>query len=242
MVDHGSDRNYWTDHDWSAAACVERDNSIDWQSCSVCHCQNLRLFCFSAVSGRYQWWTSQSMEKQDQLVLGNTLSQRFGSDRRKADGVRVEKFPGFTTLGILDEIQKMMTESKCEREKLIGQKRRNKENCIAKALRVTEYVRRFTRRHWSLLGPGSEKKRYGTHVNKPDGEWEKIAEGMMLNFTESGHPVFCACSALERGELKSKGNPLTSTVVRTPLNWFFAQLFQSISSVSTEQWQTCVEI
>ena len=28
---------------------------------------------------------------------------------------------------------------------------------------------------------------------------------MMLNFAESGHPVFRASSALERGELKSKG-------------------------------------
>ena len=29
-------------------------------------------------------------------------------------------FPGFTTLGILDEIQKMMTESKCEPDQLKG--------------------------------------------------------------------------------------------------------------------------
>ena len=28
---------------------------------------------------------------------------------------------------------------------------------------------------------------------------------MMLNFAESGHPVFRATSALERGEMKSKG-------------------------------------
>ena len=36
-------------------------------------------------------------------------------------------------------------------------------------------------------------------------EWDEAAEGMMLNFAESGHPVFRASSALERGELKSKG-------------------------------------
>ena len=56
-----------------------------------------------------------------------------------------------------------------------------------------------------FLVPGSEKKWYGTHVNKLDGEWEKTAEDMMLNFAESGHPTFRAASALERGELKSKG-------------------------------------
>ena len=33
---------------------------------------------------------------------------------------------------------------------------------------------------------------------------------MMLNFAESGHPVLRARSALERGELKSKGNGVKS--------------------------------
>ena len=46
---------------------------------------------------------------------------------------------------------------------------------------------------------------YGTRHHKPSGEWGKTAEGMMLNFAESGHPVFRATSALERGDLKSKG-------------------------------------
>ena len=31
------------------------------------------------------------MGQQDQLVSGNAFSQRFGSNRRGADGVRVEK-------------------------------------------------------------------------------------------------------------------------------------------------------
>ena len=39
-VDHGSDRNYWTDQDWLEPACVERDDSVNWQSCSDCEFQN----------------------------------------------------------------------------------------------------------------------------------------------------------------------------------------------------------
>ena len=53
------------------------------------------------------------------MVFGNTLSQRFGSNRRRTDGVRVDIFPRFATLGILDEVQKM-TESKCEPEQFQG--------------------------------------------------------------------------------------------------------------------------
>ena len=43
---------------------------------------------------------------------------------------------------------------------------------------------------------------YGTHVSKPNGEWNKTAEVMMLNFAESGHPASRATSALERREFE----------------------------------------
>ena len=144
-------------------------------------------------------------------------------------------FPGYTTLGILDEIQETMTtELKCEPEHFKGRiifmpmyndvdwgKRGIRENCIANVHRVTEYARRFTRGHWSFQGLGSEKKWYGTHVSKPDGQWDKTAEDMKLNFAESGHPIFRATNALERGELKSKGKGMTcihNKVAIKPLN------------------------
>ena len=58
---------------------------------------------------------------------------------------------------------------------------------------------------WSNLGPGSEKKLYSTHGSRPQGEWDRVAESMMIRFGESGHPVFRATSPLSRGTLKSKG-------------------------------------
>ena len=46
------------------------------------------------------------------MVVGYTLSKRYGSNRRDADGIRVER--------IVDEIQKMMAELRCEREQFQG--------------------------------------------------------------------------------------------------------------------------
>ena len=63
----------------------------------------------------------------------------------------------------------------------------------------------FGARQWSFLGPGSEKKRYSISEDTPQGEWDKMAEKMMVTFAESGHPVFRATSPLSRGQLKSKG-------------------------------------
>ena len=63
---------------------------------------------------------------------------------------------------------------------------------------------------------------------------------MLLEFAESGHPVFRATTPLSRGTFKSKGRGKLSihfaadqdTIIR-----FIALFFLSISSVSTEQWQ-----
>ena len=53
-----------------------------------------------------------------------------------------------------------------------------------------------------------DQKRNGTETysDKPDGSWDKTAEKMMVNFSESGHPILRASSAFERGELRSKGH------------------------------------
>ena len=126
-------------------------------------------------------------------------------------------FPGCTTLGILEEIQKFMNEFKCEPEQFKGRiifmsmkndhvwrEQVNTEKC-EKKVTVVNYARRFPHGHWSYLGLGSEKKWYGTHSDKPDGDWGKTAEQMMLILAESSHPIFRATSTLERGELRSKG-------------------------------------
>ena len=81
----------------------------------------------------------------------------------------------------------------------------NKQECQLSAKLVSIYARRFSPGRWSLLGPGSEKKWYSTHEYKPQGEWDRVAEQMMIKFAESRHPVFRSMSPLSRGVLKSKG-------------------------------------
>ena len=90
-----------------------------------------------------------------------------------------------------------------------------------------------------------DQKRSGnsTHDSQPPGEWDRVAEVMMIKFSESGRPVFRATSPLSRGTLKSKGGGKLSfqlLPMGRRLKLFFAQLFLSISSVSTEQSQMCV--
>ena len=54
---------------------------------------------------------------------------------------------------------------------------------------VSLCARRFGTGHWSFLGLVSEKKNwYSISADSPQGEWDRMAEKMMLEFEESGHP------------------------------------------------------
>ena len=117
---------------------------------------------------------------------------------------------------ILDEIQKMMAESRGEPEQFQGriifmsiyndivweEHREIMKICVANSKNVAAYANKFPQGCWTFMGL-VEKKWYGTHVITPN--VDSTAEVMMLNFAASGHPVFRATSASERGELKSKG-------------------------------------
>ena len=68
----------------------------------------------------------------------------------------------------------------------------------------------------------------------------------MINFAESGHPIFRATSPLSRGTLLKKAKVVenylyTSVPMGIRLKLFFAQLFLLISSVFTEQSQIYVK-
>ena len=78
--------------------------------------------------------------------------------------------------------------------------------CLANAKLVSPYARRFGKGQWSFIGLGSEKKWYCISEDSPQGVWDNIAERMLVEFAESGWPIFRATSPLSRGQLKSKGH------------------------------------
>ena len=82
----------------------------------------------------------------------------------------------------------------------------NEEECLASARLVSLYSRKFGKGQWSFIGPGSEKRWYSMKEDSPRGIWDNLAEKMLIEFAESGCPIFRATSPLSRGQLKSKGH------------------------------------
>ena len=127
-------------------------------------------------------------------------------------------FPGFTTLQLVRSVQELLSKMSIQPEDFTGRiifmsmfndiswgSKDIEQECELSAQLVSIYSRRVSPGKWSFLGPGSEKKWYSTHEHKPQGELDRVAEQMMIKFTENGHPVFRATSPLSRGTLKSKG-------------------------------------
>ena len=127
-------------------------------------------------------------------------------------------FPGFNTLQLSQEVQELLLRLNETPENFTGRiifmsmfndiswgSKDNKIECESNAQLVSLFARRFGAGQWSFLGPGSEKKWYSISEDSPQGEWDKMAEKMMVTLAESGHPVFRATSPLSRGQLKSKG-------------------------------------
>ena len=126
-------------------------------------------------------------------------------------------FPGFTTLQLCDKINDLLSDLGQTPETFTGRilfmsmfndiscdRKGNKDECLANAGVVKVLTRRFGVGQWSFIGPGSEKKWYPSE-NSPQGAWDNIAEEMLLEFAESGHPTFRATTPLSRCILKSKG-------------------------------------
>ena len=123
----------------------------------------------------------------------------------------------------------------------------NEQECIANATLVSLFAKRFPAGRWSFFGLGSQKKWYSTCIDRPWGEWNRVAELMMSKFGESGHPVFRATIPLSRGTLKSKGGGKLSmpfcadaieTVFRTLISVNQLSIYGAVSDLC-EEYSAC---
>ena len=158
-----------------------------------------------------------------EMILLRTGRDKFNGTRKnnhfkemnRIDGMPTEFewkiFPGITALGLLEKIRQLLTDLQCEpehfKDKIIFMSmfndiawvaKGNREQCVHNSQAVAEFARKFSRGHWSFLGPGPQEKWYGTYTDKADGSWDRMAQEMMDNFSRSGHTIFRASSAFER--------------------------------------------
>ena len=251
---HGLDKIQLEKDSWTRLSLIGDETVINIQSTKV-YVFSDSVLCLGKVLQH-----PESNEASKSRVAG-IRSEKSYRDYDAINGESTEFewniFPGFTTLQFCGKINDLLSDLGETPETFTGiilfmsmfndiscDRKGNKDECFANAGVVKVLARRFGVGQWSFIGPGSEKKWYSAE-NSPQGAWDNIAEEMVLEFAESGHPAFRATTPLSRGQLKSKGHGKLSIHFAadefTIDTIFFALSFLSISSVSTEQWQQNVK-
>ena len=211
---HGLDKIQWEKDSWKRLSLIGDETVINLQSTKV-YVFSDSVLCLGRILQH-----PDSNEAWKNRIAGI----QSGRSCRDYDGINGEStefewniFPGFTTLQLCGKINDLLSDLGQTPETFTGRilfmsmfndiscdRKGNKDECLANAGVVKVLARRFGVGQWSFIGPGSEKKWYSAE-NSPQGAWDNIAEEMLLEFAESGHPTFRATTPLSRGILKSKG-------------------------------------
>ena len=212
---HGLDKIQWEMDSWKRLSLIGDETVINLQSTKV-YAFSDSVLCLGRILQH-----PDSNEAWKNRIAG----VQSGRSYRDYDGINGEPtefewniFPGFTTLQLCGKINDLLSDLGQTPETFTGRilfmsmfndiscdRKGNKDECLANAGVVKVLARRFGVGQWSFIGPGSEKKWYSAE-NSPQGAWDNIAEEMLLEFAESGHPTFRATTPLSRGQLKSKGH------------------------------------
>ena len=153
------------------------------------------------------------------IIVGWVITEKSYRDYDGISGEPTEFewniFPGFTTLQLCGKVTDLLSRLGETPETFTGrilfmsmfkdiscERKGVKEECLANARVVKVLAKKFGIGQWSFIGPSSEKKWYSMEEKSPQGIWDH----MLLEFEESGCPIFRATTPLSRGKLNSKGH------------------------------------
>ena len=210
------DKIHWRRNSWKQLSLIGDEAVINLQRAKV-YVFSDSVLCLGKIHQH-----PESNEAWKKRIEGITTDKSY----RDCDGFNGEPtdfewniFPRFTTLQFCGKVTDLLSDLGEAPKTFTGRilfmsmfndiscdRKGNKEECVANAKVVTILARRFGIGQSSFVGPGYEKKWSSMEENSPQGIWDHIADEMLLEFAESGHPIFRATTPLSRVNLKSKGH------------------------------------
>ena len=73
---------------------------------------------------------------------------------------------------------------------IIWRTKDNERECIADATLVSLFAKKDFQQDVGHSSDLDQKRSGSTYKERPRGEWDRVADLMMIKFRESGHPVF----------------------------------------------------
>ena len=166
---------------------------------------------------------------EDKLTWFKSSSQNRILDTIDGEPMELEWniFPGFSTLQLVREVQEFCEDwaynqklsldglSSCRCSTTLSWwSKEKKQECESSAQLVSLHAKGSSPRQWSFFGLGSEKKWYSTHEYNPQGEWDSVAEEMMITFAENRHPnLLVHESIIQRSAQKQRWWKIVNTLL-----------------------------
>ena len=200
----------WENHSWKYMYLIGDERVINLQR------TNFYIFSDSVLClGKIQENTQSNDAWEPRLEWFKSSPENRNFDRIDGEPMEFEWniFPGFTTLQLSDKVKSLLLRLDETPENFTG-------IIIFMSMSITFLVDQKTTKKYAWQMPNSylctqgdlEKdnghslvlvlKKSGTLSVSLQGEWDNMAERMMLEFAESGCPIFRAASPLSRGRLK----------------------------------------
>ena len=210
------DKIHWEKHSWKHLSLIGDETVINLQRVKV-YVFSDSVLCLGKIHQHPQ--SNEAWKERIGWIITDTSCRDYDGINGEPTEFEWNIFPGFTTLQLCGKVTDLLSRLGETPETFTGRilfmsifndiscdKKDNEEECVANAKVVSILAKKFGIGQWSFIGPGSEKKWYSMEENSPQGIWDHIAETMLLEFAESGCPIFRATTPLSRGKLKSKGH------------------------------------
>ena len=247
---NGLDKIQWEKNSWKRLSLIGDETVINLQSTRV-YVFSDSVLCLDRVLQHPE--TNEAWKNRVAGIQSRKSYRDYDAINGESTEFEWNIFPEFTMLQLCDKINDLLSDLGQTPETFTGRilfmsmfndiscdRKGNKDECLANAGVVKVLARKFGVGQWSFIGPGSEKKWFSAE-NSPQGAWDNIAEEMLLEFAESGHPTFRATTPLSRVSSKAKdveNYRCASPQMILQLLQFFALSFLSISSALCEEFES----
>ena len=204
----------WENHSWNFLSLIGDERIINLQRTKV-YVFSDSVLCLGKIHQNPE--SNKAWEERIRWIKSSQSSRNFDGIDGEPTEFEWNIFQGIDTLQLCDKVKSLLSKLGETPEIFTGRilfmsmfndiscgTRDNEQECLANARLVSLYARKFGEGQWSFIGPGSEKKWYSMKEDSPQGIWDKLVEKMLIEFAESGCPIFRATTPLSRGQLKSK--------------------------------------
>ena len=197
---------HWEKHSWKYLSLIGDETIINLQRAKV-YVFSDSVLCLGRIHQHPK--SNESWKGQDRMDHNFSKLQRLCGISGEPTEFEWNSFPGFTTLQLCGKVTDLLSRLGETPETFTGRilfmsmfndiscdKKDNEEECLANAEVVSIFAKKFGIGQWCIYWSRFREETVFMEENSPQGIWDYIAEKMLVQFAESGCPIFRATDSI----------------------------------------------